>query len=151
MTFFGKDHSKLIKYQYDLLKLQIQNDNVDVHFHLLDAEDPYYQENPGELTTRIGAAKELYKLYDELAAGDRHRLHLWQYSGRPTFTYTQLDETIIFGPYLPKVDNADTPEFEIVPDNDTWMYEVCKAAFKAAITDAPLVRPTQPSAAGDTV
>lgn len=62
LIFFGKDHSKLIKYQYDLLKVQIQNENVDVHFHLLETKDPYYIAHPAELISRTEAAATLYEL-----------------------------------------------------------------------------------------
>jgi hypothetical protein len=136
LTFFGRDHNNLVEHQYDLLKVQVRDENVDIHFYLLDLTDPYYTDNVEERKKRVKAARLLYKMKEELQPGDRNRFHLWQYRGSPTFTYTQLDQTIIFGPYLPNLANEKTPEFEIVQGADTWMYDTCKAAFKAAIADA---------------
>jgi hypothetical protein len=146
LVFFGKDHNKLMKHDH-ILKSLLLDQQVSIAFYLLDADDSYYEHRPEEQLERLEAARALYSLKDEVAtskpiAGSRLLLH--QYKNTPTFTCTLLDETIVFGPYVAGLDNTETPEFEIEPGEDTWLYDACHKALNAATATScvsTLIRP----------
>jgi hypothetical protein len=148
VLFYGKDHNELIKHKYDILKRLLVENDVHIQFYLLAADDAYYKEPQGivELPERLEAAKKLFDLKRKVALEKptaASQLVLKQYRGRPTFTCTRVDQLIIFGPYVPNMDNKGIPEFEIQPATEMWLHERCEEAFDAAVRDsADLAEPT---------
>jgi hypothetical protein len=152
VTFFGKDHSRLIAAKYEVLKRLLIENNVTVRFYLLSEQDPYFLEmdkSSKDYNERMTAARKLYELKREVSASKAlaaDLLILKQYMGSPTFTCTMVDDMIIFGPYLPNRPNPDVPEFEIEPVGDTWLYEACNDALEAAVANATELNEPPPGA-----
>ena len=154
LVFFGKDHNKLLAAHADRIKRLLIDRDVAVSFYLLAHTDPYYKKiGSDELQERIEAAEALFLLREQVAtssADAARRLQLFEYDDAPTFSCSLLDQTIIFGPYVHGLKNPDTPEFEIEPTDETWLYDACKAAFEVVVAHdkvRPLNRPPTKSPA----
>ena len=145
LTFFGKDHSTLLENRFDRLKEILNRPHTNVTFYLLAETDAYYQTNSKELEKRRAAAKALAKLQFEIGDLGKRHLHLFQFNTAPTIAFSQFDKRIIFGQYLPGVQNEEIPEFVVEPpppNGHRWLYDGCLQAFAAATQNiAPLVLP----------